>query len=140
MSHRKTRETTAASGWDLEVTVRREGPGPVLRIDGDLDLGCAPLVTAMVDHAAAVYGRPVAVDLTGVAYADTHGLAPLLRAGVVIRRTSPQVQRLLRLLGLAVGAGPSRPVPVPVPSGGRDRSPRARPHRRRPALRPALPR
>ncbi|WP_075014991.1 STAS domain-containing protein [Geodermatophilus obscurus] len=136
MGYRNADETTGASGWDLEVTVRCGGTWPVLQIDGELDHGCAPLVAAMVDHVETVYGRPVAVDLTGVPYVDTHGLAPLLRDGVVIRRTSSQVQRLLRLLGVTDADEPS--APDPAPARPRDRRPRAHPHRRRPALRPPL--
>ncbi|MGY1709346.1 STAS domain-containing protein [Geodermatophilus sp. SYSU D00758] len=103
----------ATPAWDLTITVRCGDPRPLLQIGGELDHGCAPLVAAMVDHVEAVHGRPVLVDLTGVPYADTHGLAPLLRKGVEIRRTSRQVHRLLRLLLLDPG---ERPLTVSSPA------------------------
>lgn len=90
---------TADPDGDLTVTVERRRDGPLLRVTGELDVYGAPLVAAMVEHAAAD-GFPVHVDLSGVSFVDSHGLAPLLRSGVLIRWASAPVRRLLRLLGL----------------------------------------
>ncbi len=136
MSRSHTGQASAAAAWDFRVTVRNEGSRPVVHIEGELDHDCAPLVTAMVEHVETLHGRPVRVDLTGVPYADTHGLAPLLQEGVVISRTSPEVHRLLRLLGLADPDGRSRPAAAPSDRRKRGRSAYA--HRRQPALLPQL--
>ncbi|MGY1711599.1 STAS domain-containing protein [Geodermatophilus sp. SYSU D00758] len=104
----------------LSAEIRTGPAGPVVVVRGDLDATGERLVTAVLEYLAAVGGGPVAVDLRAVPFADSHGLAPLLRPGVVLVAASPAVRRLLALMG----ARPCRGVP-PVPSrrpGGSSRA------------------
>lgn len=85
------------------------GPyGPVLQVSGELDIATAPLLTAMLDHVRddvrplgsgpGLASRPVMVDLSGVGFADSHGLAAVLDDRVVVLAASACVARVLRLL------------------------------------------
>lgn len=92
------------------MEVRHDGGPAVVEVHGDLDAAGGPLVEAVVEHVVARAGTPVAVDLSGVSFADTHGLAPVLGRDVVLVGASSPVRRLLRL----VGAPDVRGLP-PVP-------------------------
>ncbi|RFU22541.1 STAS domain-containing protein [Geodermatophilus marinus] len=102
-----------AAPWSegLSAEIRTGPTGPVVVVRGELDAAGERLLTAVLEYLAAVEGGPVAVDLRAVPFADTHGLAPLLRPGVVLVAASPEVTRLLALMG----APPPRGGP-PVPS------------------------
>jgi anti-anti-sigma factor len=101
---------------ELSVTIVHERERSVVQVSGALDAYGAPLVTALIEHARNVRGRPVVADLGGVGFCDSHGLAPLLGAGVRIEWASPRVRRLLRLLELS---GPGGTAPPVSPDGGR---------------------
>ena len=101
--------TTAPGDDTLRIDVRRCGAAPVVEVHGDLDVAGAPLLRAITEHVA-VDGTPVAVDLSGVSFADSHGLAPVLTRDVVLVAVSAPVRRLLRLLGAPEARGlPPRP-------------------------------
>jgi anti-anti-sigma factor len=101
---------------ELSVTIVHERERSVVQVSGELDAYGAPLVTALIEHARSARGRPVVADLGGVGFCDSHGLAPLLGAGVHIEWASPRVRRVLRLLELP---GPGGTAPAVSPDGGR---------------------
>ncbi len=112
----------------LTVEIRREHQGTVVVVIGDLDGNGVPLVSAVVEYIRrSEGGGPVAVDLSAVPYADTDGMLPLLRAGVVVVAASPWVRGLLHLLG----APPPRGIPL--------RAQRRPPTRHRPTSCPRSP-
>ena len=105
----------------LCLTVDTDRRRPLIQASGELDVHSAPLLQAILDHlqrvrraraAGATRDRScrVDVDLTGVTFADSSGLAPALAGNVAVVAASPQVRRVLLLL-LATGtavAGPDR--------------------------------
>ena len=104
----------------LVVDVRHDLPRPRVEVAGELDLESAGLLTAMLEHVRRS-GRPagtvdphhgeVDVDLTGVTFADSHGIAPVLDSPTRIVATSEPVRRLLDLLH----------EPSPAPEGQQPR-------------------
>ncbi len=105
----------------VAVEIRRSGGRPVVHVSGTLDDSGGPLLEAVVDHVGAVHGTPVLVDLSAVALADSHGIAPALRRTVEIVAASGPVRRLLHALGspaqragAPVPRARRRPRPVPV--------------------------
>jgi anti-anti-sigma regulatory factor len=93
---------------ELAVQIRRDGARPLVAVSGDLDLTGQELLEAVLAHVRASGARLIEVDLAGVTFADTHGLAPALGRDVVLVSASPPVTRLLRLLGVPVPR--SRPL------------------------------
>jgi hypothetical protein len=93
----------------LTIEIRREHQGTLVVVTGNLDQRGVPLLSAVMEYIGrSEGGGPVAVDLSGVPYADPHGMLPLLRAGVVVLSASPWVRGLLHLLG----APPPRGIPL----------------------------
>jgi anti-anti-sigma regulatory factor len=91
----------------LSVDVREDARGPVVTVAGELDLAGAGLVTAMLDHVRrrqSVPGRAVGrrdqvdVDLAGVTFVDSSGLAAVVDGRTRIVAASEPVRRLRRLL------------------------------------------
>lgn len=91
----------------LSVDVRQDAGRPVVTVSGELDLAGAGLVDAMLEHVrrrsapvrAVGRGARVDVDLAGVTFVDSHGLASVVgdeRIRVVA--ASEPVRRLQRLL------------------------------------------
>ncbi len=103
--------TAPGASDEFTVWVDRSRPRPVVSVTGDLDASGAALLSAMLDHVRESEGRTAVVDLTGVDYVDSHGLAPVLDGDAIICGASPLVTRLLDLL-----AGP---LPAPAPDGRR---------------------
>lgn len=106
----------------LAVDVRLEGhpPGSIVavRLEGELDITSSPLLQAVVEQALATRREPachlLAVDMSGVSFADASGISPLLLARATLARRGGRVElrhcrrgvlRLLRLLGLEALAG-----------------------------------
>lgn len=100
---------------EIDVRVSRGRSRATMTVSGALDMRGAALVSAMLDHVEESAGRSADVDLTGVTYADSHGLAPLLDGQVTIQRASPVVRRLLSALGRSlprtVSTGPATAAP-----------------------------
>ena len=90
---------------ELQVEIRRGGVLPLVVVSGELDSVGAPLLTAVLDYLRSTWGGPVAVDLSEVPCADTHGLHSVLGAGSVVVGASPSVRRLLAVLGVPVSRG-----------------------------------
>ncbi len=67
-------------------------------VSGALDMSGACLLSAMLQHVRQTDSELVEVDLSGVDYVDSHGLAPLLDGRVRIRRASAMVRRLFAAL------------------------------------------
>jgi anti-anti-sigma factor len=92
------------------VSGRRDPTGPragrcprgVLRVSGELDVATAPALASRLLHDRSIR----VVDLAGVTFIDAAGLAGLRRGvqqaqrPIMVRRPSPCVERLLRLVGL----------------------------------------
>lgn len=72
----------------------------MIRVSGELDLATAPLLRAAVDHVRRTHVPVrVAVDLSRVTFADSHGLAPVVDDDHQVVAASPTVRRVLHLLG-----------------------------------------
>ncbi|MEA2309680.1 MAG: hypothetical protein QOI65_1966 [Thermoleophilaceae bacterium] len=74
-------------------------PGPVLRLSGELDFGCAEALVSVLD---AHYHGPLWLDLADLGYVDVAGLRALRgKKGqpVTITSASQPVRRMLELLG-----------------------------------------
>jgi anti-sigma B factor antagonist len=94
------------------LTVRYSGdPEPVLYVAGELDVATAPAVR---DAFLQLLGRDdvpeLALDVSGVAFADSSGLAVLLMGArrwgergkrLVLRRPSAALRRVIDLAGVA---------------------------------------
>jgi anti-anti-sigma factor len=90
------------------ITDCRTDECTVVQVSGELDIATAP---ALCDHLLALIrnGHPIVLELTGVEFMDSSGLEVLLRChrsaersgtGLVLRRPSHRVVRLLELSGL----------------------------------------
>ena len=108
-AHEVGTDTTSDAPDEFTVCVDRSRPRPVVSVTGALDVSGAALLSAMLDHVREMEGRTAVVDLTGVDYVDSHGLAPVLDGDATVCGASPLVARLLELL--------SRPLPVTAPDG-----------------------
>ena len=93
---------------DLRVAV---GPGPalVVEIRGEIDIQSAPELRDELLRVIRRYGPRLALDLAGVRFMDCAGLNVLLatrrrarleQGSVRVVRASPQVLRMISLLGL----------------------------------------
>jgi len=89
---------------DLKVDAATDGSLRVLQLTGDLVFDSAPLLrTAIADH---IHEAAVIIDLTGVSFMDSTGLAALLYArklgaeegwALKLRGPAPNVAALLRV-------------------------------------------
>lgn len=86
----------------LAVSIQRGDDRDTVHVRGELDTVTVPLLEAVLEHLAGTGSPSVTLDLGQVSFADSHGLEPLLAAGVagraVLVRASPAVARLLPLL------------------------------------------
>lgn len=85
---------------ELVVDVCQGMAKPLVVVTGDLDIASAPLLAAVLEHVLGgqIHSIGVDVDLSGVSFADSHGLAPVFDSGVTISATSGSVNRVLGLL------------------------------------------
>jgi anti-sigma B factor antagonist len=89
-----------------EATISRDDAGRlVVTLSGEIDIATADDIGRDV-LAAVDAATPVVVDLSGVAFMDTSGIALLLdiansAAGVELRSPSTQVRRVVEASGLA---------------------------------------
>ena len=97
----------------LVIEVRQDLHRPLVTVSGELDVTSVGLVTAMLEHVRR--GRRtsrgeadvVHLDLSGVTFADSHGLAPALDGRTRVVAASAPVRRVRRLLReLADGPAP----------------------------------
>ncbi|WP_231931522.1 STAS domain-containing protein [Micromonospora echinospora] len=102
-----------ARGTTLTFTVahvQRDGGGVRLRLAGELDLSTAPRLATAIDGLLADGQVRLLVDLDGLTFCDSTGIAAFLRgdnacaaAGGWLRLTGAtgRVDRILRMTGLA---------------------------------------
>ena len=97
----------------LAVDVRCDGGSASVRLDGELDITSSPLLQTVLDQLLAPRRQPLctelAIDMSGLAFADASGLSPVLMARakmarrggrVALRHPRRSVTRVLRLLDL----------------------------------------
>jgi anti-sigma B factor antagonist len=91
---------------DALLTQLEEGPPPVLRVAGELDMATADGLRGALEEAVAA-DPSVVVDLAGVTFVDVMGLRAILEVadslngrGPLALVNAPQVARLLRWVGL----------------------------------------
>ncbi len=78
----------------------------VVRLVGEIDISNADALGRHLDRLLAVSGGPVVIDLAGLDFMDSSGIAMLLRAvgdaaTVEIRNPSTVVRRIIECTGLA---------------------------------------
>jgi len=119
----------------LAVDVHPDGPTVLVRLDGELDITSSPLLQAVVDQALAARRAPLcqrlAIDMSGVVFADASGLSPLLMARAMLAKRGGSVEllycrgavlrllRLLDVLDLVVDAGEQEGPPGGAPGPAR---------------------
>jgi anti-sigma B factor antagonist len=93
----------------LMIGLEPDPQGVRIRLVGEVDLATAPELDRLLDELALDGHSRLLIDLTGVEFMDSTGLASILRALHVahnnghrlsVRRGSPQVQRLFELTGV----------------------------------------
>jgi anti-sigma B factor antagonist len=93
----------------LRIGVEPDPQGVRIRLVGELDLATSPELDRLLDELAGNGHSQLLIDLTGVEFMDSTGLASILRAldaarhnghRLSVRRGSPQVQRLFELTGI----------------------------------------
>jgi anti-anti-sigma factor len=98
-------------GTSEQLKIRLEGDPQGVRITlvGEVDLATAPELDRLLDQLAEGEPGRLLIDLTGVEFMDSTGLASIVRAlhaaeanghRLSVQRGSPQVQRLFELTGL----------------------------------------
>ncbi len=97
--------TDEEASFTLEVDT--SGPGPLVRVHGDLDLESAPELTGLLKTLLGPH--PVVVDLADVEFMDSSGLGVLVGAHkesiahggtLVIVGPGPRIQKILRITKL----------------------------------------
>ncbi len=95
----------------MKITADELDGRPIFRVEGDLDHGGSPLLTALLgERLPGHIDGPVFLDLSVVTYIDSGGLSALSRllsrceegAWVGLVSPSPQVYRLIEGAGLTI--------------------------------------
>ena len=93
----------------LEITSTDDPRGVTVALSGELDLETTAELDRRLDRITKANPGRVLLDLRGVGFMDSTGLASILRAwsaastnghDIALRRGSPQVQRLFELTGV----------------------------------------
>jgi anti-sigma B factor antagonist len=93
----------------LKVETRNGGRDVLLSVQGEVDLATAPELEEALERALEVEGRRLVVDLRGVAFLDSTGLALILRHDrraraaarrLIVVKGPPHVQKAFELTGL----------------------------------------
>ncbi|MFF1832989.1 STAS domain-containing protein [Streptomyces sp. NPDC058231] len=93
----------------LTITARDAATGPVLEITGELDHTTAPELRQAADRLTLVTGQLLVLDLAGMEFCDSSGIAALLAArnlateqsaGIALTAVPANTVRILRLVGL----------------------------------------
>ncbi len=93
----------------LKIRLEPDLQGVRITLVGEVDLATVPELDRLLDDLAQSEHSRLLIDLTGVEFMDSTGLASLIRAlhaadanghRLTVRRGSPQVQRLFELTGL----------------------------------------
>ncbi len=97
------------SNGALAITVSREDSRVVLTVAGEIDMTSVPTLKARLNHVLADSSESVVVDLVGVTFMDSSGLAALIsarqhlagtRRTLSVRNPTPMVEKLLTMTGL----------------------------------------
>jgi anti-anti-sigma factor len=116
------------AGFGLTLTVSKSDELRAnIRLAGDLDLASARLMVAALEHELDLGRRYVRLDLSGLSFIDSHGVAALVdthwrflhrRGTVVIIGATAAARRLMAVTQtdsvLLVAADQAVPVAVPV--------------------------
>lgn len=95
---------------DLNVNCRNTSAGPVLEFAGDLNSTNAPDALATIRSVPLQPGQQLVVDLTGLRFCDSSGIATLIAArnlavtagaGIALAAVPPHLGRALTVVGLA---------------------------------------
>jgi anti-anti-sigma factor len=103
----------------LRVRTSRTGSRVSVSLAGELDLASSPYLLDRVGSLDGPAGRPTAVlvDAAGLTFIDVAGVRALCRLAerlaaegidMELRRSTPQLDRLLQLLGIGRGLLPGR--------------------------------
>jgi anti-sigma B factor antagonist len=93
------------TAFRVDVTDPAEGGPPIVRVVGEIDLATARRLAAVLDPLVEAGASEVVVDVAGVSFIDSSGLAVLAGAStagtnVVVRSPSEILQRILKATGL----------------------------------------
>lgn len=98
------------TGPAFSVTTRTTGTGPVVAVEGELDVATAPRLRAGVAAVTLERGQLLVVDLAGVTFCDSSGISALIAArnvaeaagaGVALVAVPARLSRTFALIGLA---------------------------------------
>jgi len=106
----RLRLADAAPGAELTLTL--DHAARLLRVIGEVDLSTAGLLRHFLEQEASS-GRSVTLDLSGVSFMDSSGMAALLHgvacmdgsAQLIVLHPSGQVRRLLEISGVEARPG-----------------------------------
>jgi anti-sigma B factor antagonist len=94
-------------GVNDQFDIDASSPGPdrhLLVVRGEIEFRTAPLLRRAIDAARDDAVNHVTIDLAGVTFIDSSGLAVLVDASaatnIVLRHPSPAVERIIALTGL----------------------------------------
>jgi anti-anti-sigma factor len=98
-------------GWRLEIRSARDGDSVTIGISGEIDIGSADILKAVIRRAEQTDAVKIVVDLSDVWFLDSSGLEVLFRANARDRQDSRRfnftpskhedVQKLLAITGLS---------------------------------------
>jgi anti-anti-sigma factor len=99
-------ELTAAPRAWLTLGAGPDGGRLHVGLAGELDIASLPDVAPQMDALLARDPQPVQVDLEGLEFLDSSGIAVLIRIAnhfhpVEVRNATPAVRRVIEVLGLA---------------------------------------
>ncbi len=98
------------TGPPFSVTTRTTGAGPVITVEGELDVATAPRLHAGIAALDLGRGQLLVVDLAGVTFCDSSGISALIAArnvaeaagaGVALAAVPARLSRTFGLIGLA---------------------------------------
>ncbi|MEU4247067.1 STAS domain-containing protein [Amycolatopsis sp. NPDC026612] len=98
------------TGPPFSVATRPSGTGPVITVEGELDVATAPRLRAGIAALVLERGQLLVVDLAGVTFCDSSGISALIAArnvaeaagaGVALVAVPARLSRTFGLIGLA---------------------------------------
>jgi anti-sigma B factor antagonist len=99
----------AGLNGNAAVTLERDPEGVMVRVVGELDISSAPGLERVLDELTFAQGERLLLDLDGVEFIDSTGLAAVIHAQntaelnghrLTVRYGSRQVQHLFELTGM----------------------------------------
>ncbi|UOX89220.1 STAS domain-containing protein [Amycolatopsis sp. FBCC-B4732] len=94
----------------FSTTSRTTASGPVVTVEGELDVATAPRLRAAIASAPLDRGQLLVIDLAGVTFCDSSGISALIAArnvaetagaGVALAAVPARLSRTFGLIGLA---------------------------------------